>query len=117
MITSLEGSARSEATKDIFSHPIGYRRHADYMASGQGMGKVRIDVVKRAARDLLGRYPDRFTADFEENKKAVSELMAFETKKLRNKVAGYVTSLKRAEARGAAKETEAPVEEAAQPAA
>ena len=74
------------------------------------MGKVRTEVVKRTARDLLSRYPDRFTMDFEENKRAVSELVVFKTKRLRNKVAGYITSLKKSEAKRAAKAAEAPAE-------
>ncbi|MEM3462234.1 MAG: 30S ribosomal protein S17e [Candidatus Bathyarchaeia archaeon] len=81
------------------------------------MGKVRTEVVKRTARDLLSRYPDMFTTDFEENKRAASQVMIFKTKKLRNKVAGYITSLKKVEAKRAAKAAEAPMEAAPQPAA
>ncbi len=81
------------------------------------MGKVRTEIVKRMARDLLSRYPDRFTTDFEENKRAASEVIIFKTKRLRNRVAGYITSLKRMEVKRAAKAAEVSMETAPQPAA
>ena len=62
------------------------------------MGKVRTEIVKRTARDLMERYPDKFSADFEANKKIVGEAFATESKRLRNRVAGYATRLKRVEA-------------------
>lgn len=57
------------------------------------MGKVRTALVKRTARELLSSYPNLFTGDFEHNKKVVSQLMEWRSKKLRNQVAGYITSL------------------------
>lgn len=57
------------------------------------MGKVRPDRVKRVARELVSRFPDRFTTDFEENKKAVNALTKTSSSKVRNRVAGYVTRL------------------------
>ncbi len=61
------------------------------------MGKVRTEMVKRAARSLMERYPDKFTTDFEANKKAIAEMFDLDAKRLRNKVAGYATRLKRVE--------------------
>jgi len=49
--------------------------------------------VKRIARELIERYPDRFTADFENNKKGVQSLTTVSSVKLRNRIAGYVTRL------------------------
>jgi len=78
------------------------------------MGKVRTEMVKRTARELLERDPDKFTADFEANKKVVSELFASDQKRLRNRVTGYVTRLKRVEtARQALGATAEVIEEAA----
>ncbi|MEM0378872.1 MAG: 30S ribosomal protein S17e [Thermosphaera sp.] len=57
------------------------------------MGKIRIRVVKRTARELLEKYPDLFTRDFEQNKTLVSRLVETQSKKMRNLVAGYVTHL------------------------
>ena len=57
------------------------------------MGKVRPERVKRIARELLRRYPDKFTADFESNKKLLDSLTKISSIKLRNRIAGYVTRL------------------------
>ncbi len=57
------------------------------------MGKVRTTIVKRTARKLLEMYPDLFTRDFEHNKRVVSQLIEYRSKKLRNQIAGYITHL------------------------
>ena len=57
------------------------------------MGKVRPASIKRVARLLLERYGDKFTVDYESNKKLVEELVEVPSKKIRNLLAGYVTSL------------------------
>ncbi|WFO75615.1 30S ribosomal protein S17e [Desulfurococcaceae archaeon MEX13E-LK6-19] len=57
------------------------------------MGKVRISIIKRTARELLEKYPDLFTRDFEHNKQVVKKLLDVDSKKLRNKIAGYITHL------------------------
>ena len=57
------------------------------------MGKVRTEQVKRIARELLDRYPDKFSTDFEKNKQFVTELTNITSTKLRNRVAGYTTRL------------------------
>jgi len=49
--------------------------------------------VKRIARELLDRYPSKFTADFENNKQFVTELTNISSTKLRNRVAGYTARL------------------------
>ncbi len=63
------------------------------------MGKVRTTIVKRTARKLLALYPDAFTADFEHNKRKVSELLDLHSKRIRNQIAGYITRLIRIEMR------------------
>ncbi|MEM4441185.1 MAG: 30S ribosomal protein S17e [Desulfurococcaceae archaeon] len=57
------------------------------------MGKVRTKLVKRIARELLEKYPDMFTRDFEHNKRMVAKLAIVPSKKLRNRIAGYITHL------------------------
>jgi small subunit ribosomal protein S17e len=62
------------------------------------VGKVRTDTVKRTSREVLKRFPDRFAGDFESDKQAVNELVITQSKRLRNRIAGYVTRLKVVEA-------------------
>lgn len=57
------------------------------------MGKVRTVLVKRLSRELVERYPDSFSTEFDQNKEVVDELLTNTTKRLRNRIAGYVTRL------------------------
>jgi len=57
------------------------------------MGKVRTEQVKRIARQLIDKYPNKFTADFENNKQFVTEFTNISSTKLRNRVAGYTARL------------------------
>ena len=61
------------------------------------MGKVRPEGIKRIANDLIKRYPDKFSKEFEQNKKNIEEYLIYDAKKMRNRVAGYITRLKRIE--------------------
>ena len=57
------------------------------------MGKVRTEQVKRLAREILDKYPDKVTTDFGINKQIVTEYTNISSSKLRNRVAGYTTRL------------------------
>jgi len=57
------------------------------------LGKVRPERVKKIARELLKRYPDKFTTDFENNKKLLGTLSKISSIRLRNRIAGYITRL------------------------
>ena len=61
------------------------------------MGKVRTEMVKRIAIELIGRYNRSFNTDFDHNKKFLTELNIGVSKKLRNKVAGYATRVVRSD--------------------
>ena len=47
--------------------------------------------TKRLADEILKKYPNRFTTDFEENKNLLEEVVIISSKTLRNKLAGYLT--------------------------
>ena len=55
------------------------------------MGHIRPTYIKRVAVELVHRYTDMFTADFEHNKQMVSKLTDVRSVSMRNKIAGYVT--------------------------
>lgn len=57
------------------------------------MGNVRPEKVKKVARELLVKYSDKFTADFEQNKKILETILYTQSKSLRNTIAGYITRL------------------------
>jgi small subunit ribosomal protein S17e len=52
---------------------------------------VRTEQIKRIAKELVRRFPDRFSNNFENNKHAVDALLQGTTTKVRNQIAGYVT--------------------------
>jgi len=49
--------------------------------------------VKKIARELVTLYPDKFTTNFEDNKKLVKTLIEKSSPKLTNRISGYVTRL------------------------
>ncbi len=57
------------------------------------VGRVRPTHVKRLARDLVDADEDRFTDDFDSNKTELKYMESFKSKKLRNRVAGYITRI------------------------
>jgi len=60
---------------------------------------VRTDSIKRLAEELVDRYSNNFGSDFEVNRSFLNSLGLKMTKKMRNKVVGYVTQLKNIETR------------------
>ena len=52
---------------------------------------IKPAYVKRISRELIERYPERFSDDFDENKEAVTLVTNVESKRVRNRIAGYVT--------------------------
>jgi small subunit ribosomal protein S17e len=61
------------------------------------MGKVRTEMVKRISLDLVDRYERSLTTEFEQNKQFLNEIGLDVSKKLRNKIAGYITRLMKIE--------------------
>jgi small subunit ribosomal protein S17e len=57
------------------------------------LGKVRTEKVKKVARELIRRYPGKFTTDFESNKKVVMSYTQLDSLKMRNRIAGYISRL------------------------
>lgn len=55
------------------------------------MGSVRTEQIKRTAKELLRRFPNKFSNNFEDNKHAVNTLVIGVTTKVRNQIAGYIT--------------------------
>ena len=55
------------------------------------MGKVKTEMIKRLAKELITCFPDKFSTSFEDNKHMVSKLTKGATTRVRNQVAGYIT--------------------------
>jgi small subunit ribosomal protein S17e len=55
------------------------------------LGKGKTEQIKRIAKALIARFPDKFSSNFEDNKRVVSALTQGATTKVRNQIAGYIT--------------------------
>ncbi len=60
------------------------------------MGRIRPTYIKRVAIELLRRFPEQFTSDFEQCKLKVAELTDVGYNGMRNRIAGYVVRYRRA---------------------
>ncbi|OIR57879.1 MAG: 40S ribosomal protein S17 [Amphiamblys sp. WSBS2006] len=57
------------------------------------MGGVSTNTVKRAARQIIEKHYSCLVHDFQVNKRICEKVAFIPTKRLRNKIAGYVTRL------------------------
>ena len=64
------------------------------------MGRIRTKTTKRAARLIIERYYGQLSFDFQDNKRVCDEVATIPSKRMRNKIAGYVTHLMTRLARG-----------------
>lgn len=64
------------------------------------MGRVRTKTVKKASRVIIEKYYGRLTQDFDTNKRICEEVAVIQTKRLRNKIAGFTTHLMKRIKRG-----------------
>ena len=51
--------------------------------------------IKNLARELVEKYPDKFSEDFQKNKEELEKLIKLESKKIRNLLAGYIVHILR----------------------
>jgi len=58
------------------------------------MGRIKTTLIKRVTLKLFKEHSDKFSTDFNKNKKEVEKLADVPSKKLRNIIAGYLTRLK-----------------------
>ncbi|XP_020631942.1 40S ribosomal protein S17-like [Orbicella faveolata] len=65
------------------------------------MGRVRTKTVKKASRVIIEKYYPRLTLDFHTNKRVCDDIAIIPSKKLRNKIAGFVTHLMKRIQKGA----------------
>merc|ERR1711959_836680 len=67
------------------------------------MGRVRTRTTKRSAKIIVEKYYQRLTLDFQTNKKICDEVASIQSKRLRNKIAGFLTHLMKRISRGPVK--------------
>jgi small subunit ribosomal protein S17e len=77
------------------------------------LGSARTEQIKRTAKELIRRFPEKFSNDFEKNKHMVNSLVTGGTPKVRNQIAGYITRSFAAQEQELPEETLEETEEAA----
>jgi small subunit ribosomal protein S17e len=61
---------------------------------------VRTKTVKKSARVIIEKYYQRLTMDFHTNKRIAEEVAIIPSKRMRNRIAGFVTHLMKRIAKG-----------------
>mmetsp|Transcript_43572 Transcript_43572/g.57707 ORF Transcript_43572/g.57707 Transcript_43572/m.57707 type:complete len:124 (+) Transcript_43572:25-396(+) len=61
---------------------------------------VRNKTVKKSARAIIEKYYSRLTLDFHTNKRVVGDIAVLPSKRMRNKISGFITHLMKRIARG-----------------
>lgn len=56
------------------------------------MGRVKNIAIKSLGNQLIEENKGTFTADFEKNKKILAEVKPITSKRIRNILAGYITT-------------------------
>lgn len=59
------------------------------------MGRVKTTIIKNKAKEIFLEYKDFFSLDFKKNKEVVAKVTFIPSKKIRNKVTGHITRLKK----------------------
>jgi|TARA_B100001971_G_C18225252_1_gene559963 small subunit ribosomal protein S17e len=57
------------------------------------MGRIKSTLIKRTSRQLIENSDESFGKTFEENKKSLGNTLP--SKRMKNRIAGYITRLKR----------------------
>ncbi len=57
------------------------------------MGKVRTILIKHTSKELIDKYSNVFTTDFEANKQLLDKYLVIDSKHLRNRISGYIVNL------------------------
>lgn len=52
---------------------------------------IKPTYIKSLGNELMTKNPGRFTRDFAENKQIVAEVAIIESKRVKNRVSGYIT--------------------------
>ena len=59
--------------------------------TGEKSMGIKPTYIKALGMEILSSYGPRFSKDFDENKQIVSEVTTVESKRVRNRVAGFIT--------------------------
>jgi len=61
------------------------------------LGSIKSREIKLTSKKLIEMYPEKFSTDFNSNKKIIDELNLTDDKYIRNKLAGYIVHVLKSE--------------------
>lgn len=67
------------------------------------MGRVRTKTVKRSSKAIIEKYYGKLTTDFHTNKRIIDDVAVIQSKRLRNKIAGFTSHMMQRIAKGPVK--------------
>jgi small subunit ribosomal protein S17e len=56
------------------------------------MGRIKTTFIKNVAKELMRKHPGKFSGDFDKNKEIMANFIDVNSKKIRNNIAGYITT-------------------------
>lgn len=59
------------------------------------MGRIKTTFVKNIGKDMYNKHSEDFSTDFSKNKEIIDKFLDIKSKKMRNVIVGYITSLKK----------------------
>ena len=65
------------------------------------MGRIKTKKIKSVTKNIMARFEDSLTDNFDKNKKVVDSVSTIQSKKIRNVIAGYCTRLMKMKAKQA----------------
>ncbi|MBI2675375.1 MAG: 30S ribosomal protein S17e [Candidatus Aenigmarchaeota archaeon] len=57
------------------------------------MGSIKATAIKVLTNEIFSKNKGKFSEKFDENKKALGEVLQIRSKRVRNSIAGYITRL------------------------
>ena len=82
---------RKKSAEYILNYIVSYCLTYSNALTYHNMGRVRTKTVKKSAKVIVEKYYSRLTLDFQVNKKVCDEIAVLPSKRMRNKIAGYIT--------------------------
>ncbi|HOP08752.1 MAG TPA: 30S ribosomal protein S17e [Candidatus Methanofastidiosa archaeon] len=63
------------------------------------MGRIRPRFIKRVASEILVKYTDELSIDYDKNRDFLEDVLEVPSQTVKNRIVGYVTTLKKQEER------------------